>query len=129
MIPFPPNLKEKKKDVRRYNYFELSVLCRSDNSLPFPLYLYIYCCQHSTSSLRSEIVLILLLPLTNDQQEGVSRHLKAESLKNRTMATFANQASNLSALGSKFDRLLKVPPDHNEEISSYFEGRLRSRGK
>ncbi|OEU13522.1 hypothetical protein FRACYDRAFT_241856 [Fragilariopsis cylindrus CCMP1102] len=43
------------------------------------------------------------------------------------MATFANQASNLSALGSKFDRLLKVPDHHNVEISSYFEGRLRSR--
>jgi hypothetical protein len=96
---------------------------------PLPLYILLSTFNIVSSSLRSEIVLILLLPLTNDQQEGVSRHLKAESLKNRTMATFANQASNLSALGSKFDRLLKVPPDHNEEISSYFEGRLRSRGK
>jgi len=40
------------------------------------------------------------------------------------MATFANQASNLSALGSKFDRLLKVP-DHNEHVS-YLDGGLRS---
>jgi len=37
------------------------------------------------------------------------------------MATFANQASNLSALGSKFDRLLKVP-DHKERISSFESG-------
>lgn len=37
------------------------------------------------------------------------------------MATFANQASNLSALGSKFDRLLKVP-DHKERVSSFESG-------
>jgi len=35
------------------------------------------------------------------------------------MATFANQASNLSALGSKLDRLLKVP-NPNDESQNYF---------
>ena len=39
------------------------------------------------------------------------------------MATFANQASNLSALGSKFDQLLKVPGPNDES-----EGTLRSTG-